>query len=286
MAKQRLAAPCALLLVGIAAHALGAQTPAPITQDNQLARLLEKAGSYLDSYAPRLATVTAQERYEFKGTRVAGTLFSDIMLVGLGNEGSWVEFRDVYQVNNRPVRDHQARLEALLGDPNTLMAKGQEIMNESAKHNQGVMNRNINVPTMALTYLMKSHQWRSSFKILGAGDRASTIVGFTETARPPLIYTDVGIIQTSGRFWLDSSTGAVLKSELVLKNPEGGPVAHDHAVDGVGTVTYQTEKDLGLLVPATMDEDYKQPTWLTGHAVYSGYRSFGVVVKTGRSGGF
>ena len=141
-------------------------------------------------------------------------LTSDILLVGIG--GTWVEFRDVFEVGGRPVRDHVARLEALLGGPDVLV-KAQRIADESARYNGSLIPRNINVPTMALTYLMRGNQSRSFFKLAGGGDDKTLIVGFQETARPPLIHSDRGTTETSGRFWIDPSSGAVRKTERVLR---------------------------------------------------------------------
>jgi hypothetical protein len=244
--------------------------------------LLQRAAAYLDDYQRQLATVTAEESYLFRGTRERKTISSDMLLVA--TDGSWLEFRDIFEVNNRPVRDHQARLEALLGNPAELLVKAQQIADESARQNAGAQ-RNINVPTMALTYLTKANQARSTFRILGSGDHGTTVLAFKETARPPLIHTNVGVTQTSGRFWIDPATGAVTKSELVLKLPEGNGVKALAAVSGSITVTYELDETLKFLVPKLMVEDYSQPMTLTGRASYSHYKSFGVVVTANRGRG-
>ena len=258
---------------------------ADLNQQADLDGLLQKAGAYLDGYQHTLATVIAEETYNMTGPAgihgANARLTSDILLVGMS--GSWVEFRDVFEVEGRPVRDHTARLEALLGGPDVL-GKAQRIADESARYNGSLIPRNINVPTMALTYLMRSNQTRSSFRLAGNGDEKTFVIGFQETARPPLIHSDRGTTETSGRFWIDPSSGAVRKTELVVRVPQGANVEKDPAVAGAVTVTYAEDGSLKFLVPHEMEESYDLPAGVRGRAVYSHYKSFNVVVTTGRGG--
>lgn len=285
----------ALLLVGLM-YVTGAETRvgARITpprvdrrrpQAEALGILLTKTAGYLDGYQQSLATVIAEETYSLHGPAWGGAtrdLVSDILLVG--SDGSWVEFRDVFQVNHRAVRDHDARLEALLSSPTDVLTRAQRIADESARYNGTIIPRNINVPTMALTYLTRANQPRSSFERLGS-DAASVIVGFHETAQPPLIHTPFGTTATSGRFWIDSASGAVTKSELRVKVAQSAAINQDFAVSGTITVTYERDPSLKLLVPREMDEAYTQPAEVRGHATYSNYKAFGVVVTTSRGRG-
>jgi hypothetical protein len=256
----------------------GLQMPVP------LEALLRRSAVYLDSYQTKLATVIAEESYTLRSTAHNGgnvDLTSDILLIGVTG-GSWVEFRDVFRVNNRDVRDHQARLEALLSSPSDLLTKAQQIADESARYNGKTIPRNINVPTMALTYLMGSNQPRSTFQMLGtAADQKTTVVGFQETARPPLVHAPVGVVATSGRFWIDTESGAVTKSELTLKQEGADAKTKDAMASGTITVTYADDPKLKILVPVEMEESYDRPALVRCKATYSHYKAFSVDVKGG-----
>ena len=272
-------------LVGLSRIHAVAQTPAAASPS--LSDLLARTAAYLEDYERKLPTVIAEEEYRQSGVGSVRTLHSDIMLVDLGNS-EWVEFRDVFELNGQPVRDRTARLTALLAGPSSeLLDKAQRIADESARYNIGI-HRNINVPTMALTYLTRAHQSRSTFRLAGTasvrGTRA-TIVQFKETAAPPIIQATHGIVQTSGRCWLASDTGAVLRTELSVTIPPSADVPKDKSLDGKVTVDYKTDEHTALLVPDHMDEQYASPRGVSGLASYSHYQAFTVSVSGRGRGG-
>jgi hypothetical protein len=254
--------------------------------------LLAKSAVYLDGYDRQLSAVIADEQYEQElptgaAEKTHASLQSDIMLLGLGGS-SWVEFRDVFEADFRKVRDHTARLQALLQHPAPdLMAQAQRIADESARYNLGAP-RNINVPTMALTYLSRANQARSVFAVIGQdtiGKTRVTILRFTETATPPLIKVPAGHLETTGRFWIADDTGAVWRSELRVNLPESAEVSKAKSLRGTITVNYAFNPDLKLVVPASMEEYYEPPVALRGRATYSRYQAFSVNVSTLRGGG-
>jgi hypothetical protein len=145
--------------------------------------------------------------------------------------------------------------------------------------------RTINVPTMALSYLTRRLQPRSTFKIeghdtLGSEKEPVTVVSFKETAKPSLIQVAIGIAETSGRYWIANDTGAVRRTELSLKVPRGTVNRQSEVVDGTVTVNYTTDPDLRILVPTHMQEHYDQPQHLDGQATYSHFQTFAVDVST------
>jgi hypothetical protein len=257
---------------------------APGGQPAPLETLLQRSATYLAAYQNKLATVTAEEQYKSNGAR--GTVrvanfAANILLVAA--DGSWLEFRDVFEVGGRPVRGHEDRFAALLGAPDDVLGKAQLIADESARRNIGPP-RNFNVPTMALTYLMRANQPRSTFRLMESS-KGAAVVAFEETARPPLIHSAFGVTLTSGRFWIDVDTGAVTKTELVVKLPESADVKRDKSVSGTTTVDYEQDEALKFLVPHEMTESYDLPAQLIAHAAYSHYKSFGVVVTSSRGRG-
>jgi hypothetical protein len=259
-----------------------------------LTALLAAAASYLDTYGQKFSAVVAEEQYTQTTKAPSGKVLlsvepsrrdlkSDLMMLNLG-DSDWTQFRDVYQVDNMAVRDHEARLQGLFEKPSGgTMSQAQRIADESASYNVGVA-RNINVPTMALTYLWRGHQARSSFQLAGSeaidGERTQ-IVKFKETATPPLISTAQGSVATSGRFWIVPATGDVVRTELtcVLTKPR--------KMTGTTTVEYGLQPALGLRVPTQMDEEYDRAGGEIdrGHASYSNFRAFTVDTKAVKRGG-
>src|ERR1700683_932548 len=270
-------------------------------QKPDLPALLAGAASYLDVYEQKFSAIVAREDYELAmlsgvtGTRGTGfpptprtvlrKLRSDLMLLNLG-PGEWVQFRDVYEVDGKPVRDHDRRLEALLAKPASgVLDAGRKIADESARYNLGVQ-RNFNVPTMALAYLARQNKARSAFTVkshetIEGADL--TIVEFKETAHPGLIQTSSGEVTTNGRFWIAPQSGAVVRSELNCRIDGGRRLSSSAWVEGTVTVNYKADP----AVPVKMDEQYRRDTGETdtGHALYADFRTFTVDTLTIRKGG-
>jgi hypothetical protein len=290
----------------VAGAALMTRTPLraqamPAAPSPELRTLLAAAALYLNRYEQQFAAVVAEEQYtqeaQESGITPVGvrtkfaqssqrsqrrSLRSDVMVLNLG-ASDWIQFRDVYEVDSKPVRDHDARLQALLEKPSTsALDEAQRIADESAHYNLGVA-RNINVPTMALTYLARRNQPRSQFEVAGVETVhgiPTRVVKFHETATPSLITTPDGPVATSGRFWIDPTSGDVIRTELVCV------VSHPWALTGTTTVDYVLTPTLGLLVPTQMNEEYRRSGEVDrGHATYSKFRAFSVDTTTMRRGG-
>ena len=83
----------------------------------------------------------------------------------------WVELRDVAASDGVPVRDREARLEALFTKPNSdRLKQAQGIVAEGARFNLDPaeirLNRTINLPLTALRFLRAADQHRSSFRVI------------------------------------------------------------------------------------------------------------------------
>jgi hypothetical protein len=272
----------------------GLRAQATRADPTSLPALLAAATSYLDTYEQKFSAVVAEEQYTQTMKAPSGTMLlsaqpsrrdlkSDVMMLNLGNS-DWAQFRDVYEVDNMAVRDHEARLLGLFEKPSAgTLSQAQRIADESASYNVGV-TRNINVPTMALTYLTRGHQARSVFQLAGSeaidGERTQ-IVKFRETATPSLITTPDGMVATSGRFWIVPVSGEVRRTELICV------VTTPRVLTGTTTVEYATAPAVGLLVPTRMDEEYRRAGGETdrGSATYSNFRAFTVDTKAVKRGG-
>ncbi len=175
--------------------------------------LLAAAAAYLDTYEQTFSAVVAEEQYTqtmkgppdgvvFSAEPTRRDLRSDVMVLNLG-ASEWVEFRDVYEVDNSRLPDHEGRLQKLFQTASReAMSEAARFANESARYNIGV-SRTINVPTMALAYLSRRNQPRSAFELVdseGIGGVLTQVVRFRETVTPSLVQTSSDTASISGRF--------------------------------------------------------------------------------------
>ncbi|HKE86934.1 MAG TPA: hypothetical protein VKB50_24425 [Vicinamibacterales bacterium] len=270
--------------LALAAAVPGAQSTSP--------DLLARVSAYVGDFYRRFGSIVAEERYQQTirrspgsigttlqrgggGGPVSTTLVSDFLLVQVPGEG-WLPFRDVFERDGQPVRDREERLAKIfLSGSRASFDQARAIMNESARYNIGNVQRNINVPTLALTFLTDDQRTRFAFK-LGKPEDEGAVIDFRETARPTYVRTtNDRDLPVNGRLWVDEQTGTIRRTELHA-------VATD--VEAHITVTFLQDQGLGLWVPARMEERYKRgrdPLEVRGIATYSRFRRF--EVKTSES---
>jgi hypothetical protein len=259
----------ALLLAALAASVSA--------QQESTADLLAKAAAYIASYEKTFSVVVAEESYVQTLRRNVGadrlrTLRSDVLQTSIGQD-DWVAFRDVFEVDGQPVRDRDTRLQKLfLEAPAQAIAQTRRIVDESARYNLGSLKRNINVPTMALTYLRQPNQVRSVFSRTGRqnvdGVRA-VILRFVEKDKPTIVRSGSRDLPATGRFWIDPESGRVLKTEVAIAGA-GTPAKI--------TVTYGPVAKLATWAPVLMKEEYDGRETIRGVATYSNFRQFSVAV--------
>lgn len=265
-----------------AAAVLAALTTATLQAADPLDAVVARAAAYVDRYQRDFAMVVSEERYDQEARYPAApmsrirdvttrtTLRSDFLLVS-NAAGGWLPFRDVFEQDGMPVRDREERLSKLfLTDAGSAVSQAGRIVEESARYNLGSLNRNINLPTLALVFLTDAQRHRFAFSD-GGLDGRTRVVQFQETGRPTYVSTTGGRdLPISGRYWVDEASGRIERSELV---------AVDAVLDAKITVTYRADESAGLWVPAKMEELYKQQTdrsEIRGVASYSRFRRFQV----------
>jgi hypothetical protein len=273
------------------------------TADATLGDVLKRAGAYVVDFQRDLSGVVAEERYvqevrnvvpayAFGAPRGAASqdarrvLMSDVLLVRPSGATRWVQFRDVFEVDGKAVRDRSERLVKLFLEPTASSAQQvEDIVRESSRYNIGSLQRTINVPVLALMVLDPAHQRRFSFERtqdrkpkLGSepkapGDAPLWVVEYYEQSAGTLIRGSHNHdIPAHGRFWIEAATGRVVGSELV---------ADDATLKGTVTVAYRLEPAVNLLVPAEMRERYevrRDNSRVDGTATYSRFRQFQVKV--------
>lgn len=260
--------------------------------DPPLKTVLKRAGAYALDYHERFAALVAEERYiqrtgpdplrPLMGRPLVEQeriLRSDYVIVpNFARSGSWTGVRDVFEVDGQPVNADRDRLRALLQETTRPLAERLRALADlQAKHNLGDVYRTINVPTLPLEFLLQDRQPRFRFKSNGPvefrGTRAM-IVTFTERDRPTIIRTPDGRdVASSGTFWIDPASGAVLRTELRLSPPRS-------VLRTVIVVGYMHHDRLDMLLPDDMNEMYLSGrTRIDGHATYSNYRRFETDVR-------
>lgn len=286
-----------VLLTVIAAAAsaciLSAQTPPPA-----LDVILARAARYVADYQKRLQGIVAEELYlqSYSTMRIEGAsargrgriisesrrLRSDVLLVKLGGDDWWMQFRDVFEVDRRPIRDRDQRLYQLFVDAKAdARAQAQTIQNESARFNIGPVTRTINIPIMALLFLESANQQRLEFTIgktgnvkrfkALAGEEQIAVLEFDERGPGTMVKgADSKDVPSHGRIWLDHTTGRVLRTELVTQ---------DMDLRASVDVTYKAIPSIDVLVPGEMRENYtlrQSSVRIDGRATYDKFRQFSV----------
>jgi hypothetical protein len=279
----------ASLIASLAIVTIGAQPTA-------LDPILGRAGAYVVELQRQLSGVVVEEQYvqdvRYPLTSDTRTnpfrithreLKSDLLMVKPIGGDRWLQFRDVFDVDGKPVRDRNERLMQLfLAPSSSSAAQTQRIIDEGARYNIGNLLRTVNTPVFALLVLDPANQPRFRFKITERADPllehggtkpAGVVVEFQEIQKETMIRTTNNRdMPARGRFWIEAETGRVLRSELIAEDP---------SIRGIIDVAYEPEPSSRLLVPGIMRERYdlsRDHSRVDGEATYTRFRQFQVKV--------
>lgn len=260
-------------------------------QQPALDTVLARAARYVKEYQQGLAAIVSEEHYRQQMTstsrggrtnRQYRELKSDVLLVKPGNDDGWLQFRDVFEVDRKPVRDRDQRLYKLFVEAKTDRAEqAKTIQDESARYNLGPLTRTINIPIMGLLFLSAESQRISEYKRGASGNVKALnalaaaddiwVIEFKETGAGTIVRGQGGRdIPSYGRIWIDSRTGRILRTEQKTV---------DTFVRADVTVTYRNDPAIQVLVPAEMRESYflvQLNTTINGRATYGKFRQFTV----------
>ena len=262
---------CMFVALAVAVPA-AAQTPTA----TDLVRL---AGRYVGTFIDTFSNVVAEETYEQESSWTRGgqrrELKSDFLLILPPDSTVWVPFRDVFEVDGRPVRDRQERLtKTLLQPTKSALERAYQIAQESARYNiEASMKRTINNPLLALAFVQSEAQLRFHYSIdrqepaEGAG---VWIVEYKEEARPTYIKGAFDKdLPVHGRYWINQSDGRIIRSEVNVEDPSVGAKI---------TTDFKQDDRFKIDVPIRMSEIYRLTNGrvVTGIATYGRFRRFGV----------
>jgi hypothetical protein len=264
--------------------------------------IMSKAATYLEQYASRLSGLVMEElyvqdveqlnRFGYRMNTRGGVshrqLRSDLLLVRPEGSDAWMQFRDVFEVDGKPLRDRSDRLQKLFLEPSkSTAAQADKIVKESARYNIGDIERTINLPLLAMSVLDRRMQENFQFKLAdGAEDSnlpkgaafapppGAVVVEFNEVTVRTMIATPQGRnLRSHGRFWFAMPEAEVLMTELGVD---------DYTLSATIYVAYDHKAGLPVAVPVEMHELYlnrlNNSTKVEGSATYSNYRQFDVKV--------
>jgi hypothetical protein len=270
-----------------------------------LSGVLSRAASYVEKFADRVSGFVNEETYVQDvyppvnrfGARPGGArpytgpvhreLRSDLLLVRPVGADGWMQFRDVTAVDGRQLKDRNDRLARLFLEPSkSTAAQARKIMNESARYNIGDIERNINLPVLALAVLDRRMQPGFAFALEPAGTKHdlpksaaftappdALVVSFRETQLRTMVASPQGKnMASTGRFWIDRLTSQIYMTEIS---------GEDSWLKAVIHVAYGHVDSIELPVPVEMHERYENKlngTRVDGSAAYSNFREFTVNV--------
>lgn len=261
-------------------------------ESGALEALLARAGEYVDRFESAFSNVVSEERYVQSiaptGPTFVGDprtrhreLVSDFLLVRVPGSEGWLPFRDVFEVDGVPVRDHQDRLVKLFVTPQNTspLERAAEITEQSARYNIGTV-RTVNQPLLALHVVRTSQQPRFRFSTPKADPSvgpAVSAVEYREEMTPSVIRGPAGRdMLMRGRLWIDRPTGRVLRSEVIVDS-----------ADAIIITRFEYDAAFETTIPVEMQEEYLQAngTRMVGIAKYGRFRRFRVDVQYGRGQG-
>ena len=261
--------------------------------DAALEEVVDRVTDYVTAYTRDFVGVVAEETYRqevrfrsggndlrgfpIEGQRQSRTLKSDVLLVRAPAGDRWLQFRDVYDVDGKPVRDREERLAKLFLTPSaSAQQQVDDIKSASARYNIGSVNRNINIPVLALSVFDVSNRPWFAFALGKRSERNNVPLvelEYREQRSDTMIRgRDERGTPAAGKFIVERTTGRIVSSELH---------ADTDTLKAEIDVAYDAEPAVaGLFVPREMREKYelKDGTTITGRASYAKFRRYQVKV--------
>ena len=261
------------LVVGILAVILLCPS-AGAGQGDKKAELLGKATLYVSQFVDQFSNVVAEETLVQETTvpRRKRTMKSDYLLVRYPGDVQWQSFRDVAEVDGKPVRDQQERLTKLFLEPSSsALRRARDLQDAGSRYN--LLNiGTLNNPLLVIAFLQEGYRERFRFNLAGLDKKLGPTVRtmqFQEWKIPTLIKGNSNQdILSGGLVWIDEDTGRVVKTELKIGRGAAAITV---------TTLYKFDDELGINVPVEMRDWYPDGTGeIRGVATYGRFRRFQV----------
>ena len=230
-------------------------------------QLQQLTASYVARVVTGLANVEAQE--DFRLSKPNRQVASYLLLVQYpGAERDLIAYRDVSQLDGKPIEGREQRLVDLFVNPTgRLREQARQIMQDGEAHVPTAFN-----PMFVLGFLQADYQPRFQFTVSEAGadwPREVKAVAFVEVGRPTLLrevpFGDIDV-PTRGTAWIEETTGRILQTELEVGRGRSPPTM---------VTRFGVDDRLQVTVPVEMRT--RNPD---GVATYTNFRRFGVETRT------
>lgn len=267
------------LLVAALVGTSSSAAQAPKAED-----LVARAGEYVGQFVAQFSGVVAEEDYQQRHVRERLTrhLRSDFLIVQIPGGMDWLSFRDVFEVDGKPVRDRDERLVKLFLEPpsDSLVRRASEIDRAGARYNlQGDL---LNNPLTALALVQDVYRQRLRWSLVrndrGVGPDVWSL-RFEERQRPTILRGNANRdLPVNGLIWIDVPTGRVVKTELRL-DMGGRAVGAGLVVRNQSEIVtlFQFDDRFGIAVPVEMRETHVfGSSEVSTVAKYGRFRRFGV----------
>jgi hypothetical protein len=278
-------------LIRLLAVVIAVASPLPLlAQTADLDEILDKASDYVTLYERTFVGVVSEEAYrqqvrggrtgtDLRGFPIEGPsqrrdLKSEVLLVRPPAADRWIQFRDVFEVDGKPVRDRDERLTKLFLQPSAdAWRQEEDIVAASSRYNIGGVNRTVNLPVLALSVLELQNRAWFTFKIAKRSGATVELEYQEEDRGRTMIHTnDNQPMRAHGRITIDTATGRVLATTLATETA---------TLRAQIEVTYGAEPAVDMLVPREMRERYtvKDGSTIEGRATYARFRRYQVKVE-------
>ena len=213
------------------------------------------------------AAVVAEEHFTL--SKPDRRVTAELLLVGYpGARRDLIPYRDVWQVDGRPIEGREQRLVDLFVNPtDSLRNQIRKIWLDADAYVPSAFN-----PMFVVAFLQSDFQARFEFTVNDAGkDWPPQVkaVTFVEVGRPTLLrqgtFGDIDV-PTRGTAWIEETTGRILQTELEVGRGRSAPTM---------VTTFGLDDRLQVTVPVEMRT--RNPE---GIAMYTNFRRHGVVTDT------
>ena len=271
-------------LAGAAILALAWQSGTAAQDRPTAEQLVARAGEYVAQFVAQFSGVVAEEDYNQRHVRERLTrhLRSDFLIVQIPGGMDWLSFRDVFEVDGKPVRDRDERLVKLFLEPpsESLVRRASEIDRAGARYNlQGDL---LNNPLTALALVQDVYRQRLRWSLVRNDREVGPdvwSVRFEERQRPTILRGNANRdLPVNGLIWIDASTGRVVKTELRL-DMGGRAVGAGLVIRNQSEIVtlFQFDERFGIAVPVEMRETHVfGSAEVSTVAKYGRFRRFGV----------
>jgi hypothetical protein len=232
--------------------------------------LLQRTAAYVQRFVDDITNVVAEEEFR-QELRISApkrrTLRSDFLLVRYpGEEKLYLTFRDVMEVDGRPVRDQQDRIAKLFLDPfKDAVRRAGEIQRDGLRYS--VPNGRLADPLAVMAYLQAAYHSTFQFSV---GRRAPQWgAEVRELQLTQIVEPGSRQIPIQATAWISEASGRVVRTEMRAGR---GPLSK------VTTTTFGVDRALQIDVPMEMRDWYPfgQNDDFQGIAVYRNFRRFQV----------